>query len=93
MTGYGAGKTLAAGRELQVELRAVNHRFLDTRVRMPNALGGLVGVVEEAVVVVRRRLVVRRHRRPPPTGNSTAGCRGVHQRRWISSSHSDADTS
>jgi uncharacterized protein (TIGR00255 family) len=47
MTGYGAGKTLAAGRELQVELRAVNHRFLDTRVRMPNALGGLVGVVEE----------------------------------------------
>ena len=49
MTGYGAGKTLAAGRELQVELRAVNHRFLDTRVRMPNALGGLVGVVEEVL--------------------------------------------
>lgn len=47
MTGYGAGSALVSGRELQVELRAVNHRFLDTRVRLPNALSGLLGVVEE----------------------------------------------
>lgn len=47
MTGYGAGTALVSGRELQVELRAVNHRFLDTRVRLPNALSALLGVVEE----------------------------------------------
>lgn len=47
MTGFGAGQAMAGGRELRVELRAVNHRFLDTRVRLPPVLQGQSGVVEE----------------------------------------------
>ncbi|MCA9534160.1 MAG: YicC family protein [Myxococcales bacterium] len=47
MTGFGAGQALVGDRELRVELRAVNHRFLDTRVRLPTALQALTGVVEE----------------------------------------------
>jgi uncharacterized protein (TIGR00255 family) len=35
MTGYGRGTCEVAGRRLVVELRSVNHRFLETKLRMP----------------------------------------------------------
>lgn len=49
MTGFGAGHAQLGRRELRVELRAVNHRFLDTRVRLPAALHSLTGVAEEVL--------------------------------------------
>src|SRR5262249_11657196 len=35
MTGYGRGACEAAGRRLVVELRSVNHRFLEVKLRLP----------------------------------------------------------
>lgn len=53
MTGYGSGEAdLGTGR-LLVELRAVNHRFLDVRLRLPTELADHAAVVEE---LVRKRL-------------------------------------
>lgn len=49
MTGFGAGEAEAHGQPLRVELRAVNHRHLDLRVRTPSELADLTGVVEEAL--------------------------------------------
>ncbi|HEY6876438.1 MAG TPA: YicC/YloC family endoribonuclease [Polyangiales bacterium] len=51
MTGFGAGETMAHAQPLRVELRAVNHRHLDLRVRTPSDLADLSGVVEEALRV------------------------------------------
>jgi len=39
MTGYGSGKAAVDGREVSIELRAVNHRYLDTSFRIPKTLG------------------------------------------------------
>jgi len=35
MTGFGAGDAVVYGRRVTVEVRSVNHRFLDARVRLP----------------------------------------------------------
>ena len=49
MTGYAtAGAELDSG-SLTLELRAVNHRYLDIQLRMPDELRGLEGVLREAV--------------------------------------------
>jgi uncharacterized protein (TIGR00255 family) len=49
MTGFGAGEASALAQPLRVELRAVNHRHLDLRVRTPSELSELAGVVEETL--------------------------------------------
>lgn len=41
MTGYGRGSARRDGREITVELKAVNHRFLDVSVRAPKTLSFL----------------------------------------------------
>ena len=41
MTGYGRGAVERDGRRLTVELKSVNHRFLDIAFRMPRSLGFL----------------------------------------------------
>ncbi|HVJ89757.1 MAG TPA: YicC/YloC family endoribonuclease [Labilithrix sp.] len=54
MTGFGVGEALLAatasaptrGDKVTVEIRAVNHRFLDIRVRVPSELPDLANVVE-----------------------------------------------
>lgn len=35
MTGYGKANVVCEGRELTIELKAVNHRFLDLNIKMP----------------------------------------------------------
>src|SRR5438309_9252019 len=37
MTGFGRGRCEVAGRRLVVEIRSVNHRFLDLKLRLPFA--------------------------------------------------------
>lgn len=53
MTGFGSGQAELAGGLLQIELRAVNHRHLDVKVRCPDALDA-GSVVDE---VLRAHLV------------------------------------
>lgn len=45
MTGYGRGVSQADGRALTVELKSVNHRFLDLSFRLPPALWALEGTL------------------------------------------------
>src|SRR5580693_1063290 len=58
MTGFGLGETPLGGGKLAVEIRGVNHRFLDVRVRVPRELGELAGFVEQ---VARERLTRGRY--------------------------------
>jgi len=53
MTGYGNGEARLGGSRLVIELRAVNHRFLDVRVRLPAELSDVAGLAEE---IARQRL-------------------------------------
>ncbi len=41
MTGFGRARFEAAGSPFEVELRSVNHRYLDVRVRLPRVLAAL----------------------------------------------------
>jgi uncharacterized protein (TIGR00255 family) len=47
MTGFGAGEVPLGRGRLGVEIRAVNHRFLDVRVRVTRELSDLAGYVEQ----------------------------------------------
>lgn len=55
MTGFGAAQAAAKGRgaALRVEVRAVNHKFLQVKVRLPQDLSFLESEIEE---LVRKRL-------------------------------------
>lgn len=53
MTGYGSAHSEVGAARITVEVRAVNHRFLDVRPRFPHALGEHAAVAEE---VARQRL-------------------------------------
>lgn len=47
MTGFGLGEVPLSGGKLAIEIRGVNHRFLDVRVRVPRELGDLASFVEQ----------------------------------------------
>jgi uncharacterized protein (TIGR00255 family) len=47
MTGFGLGEAPVAPGRLSVEIRGVNHRFLDVRVRVPRELADLTSFVEQ----------------------------------------------
>lgn len=49
MTGYGAGRKQADGREMTIEIKAVNHRFLDINLRMPRGLLFLEDPIRKAL--------------------------------------------
>lgn len=53
MTGFGCGEAELDGNKLTCELRALNHRFLDVRVRMPDELASHAFFVEQ---LARERL-------------------------------------
>ena len=48
MTGYGRAKEQRDGRTIMVELRAVNHRYLDCTVKAPRQYGFLDDAVKKA---------------------------------------------
>jgi uncharacterized protein (TIGR00255 family) len=58
MTGFGLGEVSIESGKLGVEIRGVNHRFLDVRVRVPRELVDLAGFVEH---LARERLVRGRY--------------------------------
>ncbi len=49
MTGFGAGQATQAGESLAVELKSVNHKFCEVKVRLPRELGALEALVQKAV--------------------------------------------
>src|SRR5258706_10621897 len=53
MTGFGCGEAELDGNKLTCELRALNHRFLEVRVRMPDDLASHAFFVEQ---LARERL-------------------------------------
>ena len=53
MTGFGMGECPFGAGKLSVEVRGVNHRFLDVRVRVPRELAELAPYVEQ---LARERL-------------------------------------
>jgi uncharacterized protein (TIGR00255 family) len=58
MTGFGLGEAPLGLGKLAIEIRAVNHRFLDVRVRVPRELSDLASYVEQ---VARERLTRGRY--------------------------------
>ena len=55
MTGYGRRQISRDGREMTVELKTVNHRFLDIACRMPRALSFAEDAVRKQIGAVLRR--------------------------------------
>jgi uncharacterized protein (TIGR00255 family) len=53
MTGYGSGRAALGDGQVVLDLRTVNHRFLDVRVRLPSRIQGRTPTVER---VIRARL-------------------------------------
>ncbi len=49
MTGYGKGVAVSDGRELTVELKSVNHRFLDVSMRLPRVLSCIEDPLRQAI--------------------------------------------
>ncbi|HTN52839.1 MAG TPA: YicC/YloC family endoribonuclease, partial [Anaeromyxobacter sp.] len=49
MTGFGAGRGGAAGEELDVEVRSVNHKYCEVKARLPRELSALEHEVARAV--------------------------------------------
>ena len=49
MTGYGKGVAALDGRELTVELKSVNHRFLDVSMRLPRVLSCIEDPVRQTI--------------------------------------------
>src|SRR4051812_13502547 len=49
MTGYGAGSAPLGGGELHLELRTLNHRFVDVRVRLPPEIADQGSYLEQLV--------------------------------------------
>jgi len=55
MTGYAATNAEAENGSIALELRAVNHRYLDIQVRMPDELRYFEGAIREAISVQLQR--------------------------------------
>ena len=49
MTGYGRAEKIIDGREITVELRAVNNRYLDLNVKLPRVYGFAEDAVKSLV--------------------------------------------
>ena len=55
MTGYGKGAVKSDGREITIELKSVNHRFIDINCKFPRHLSFLEEVVREDIAQSLRR--------------------------------------
>ena len=49
MTGYGKGFAESAGRKVGVEIKSVNHRFLDMNIKLPRTLGFAEDIIRSEV--------------------------------------------
>ena len=49
MTGYGKGVAESAGRKVGVEIKSVNHRFLDMNIKLPRTLGFAEDIIRSEI--------------------------------------------
>jgi uncharacterized protein (TIGR00255 family) len=49
MTGFGSGELTASGRQVSVEIRTVNNRFIDIGLRLPRELNALEGDIRDRI--------------------------------------------
>lgn len=49
MTGYGKGVANSTGKQITVEIKTVNNRYLDINLRLPRALGFLDGAIRKII--------------------------------------------
>src|SRR2546423_12969929 len=73
MTGYGRGTCEVAGRRLVVELRSVNHRFLELKLRLPWSDAALEAHITAAVRTKLARGAVTINVRDEGGGGGQAG--------------------
>ena len=57
MTGYGKGSAPVGGGKISVEIRTVNHRFIDFSIRVPRPLNGF----EKDIEKIARKKIKRGH--------------------------------
>ena len=55
MTGFGRAESESNGISFVVEVRSVNHRFLDVKIKMPRNLSGMEGSIKTLVKNTFRR--------------------------------------
>ena len=49
MTGFGRRQGISGEATVTIEVRSVNHRFLETSIRLPKSMGGLEDILKKAV--------------------------------------------
>ena len=49
MTGFGRGKAEEANREVSIEIKTVNHRYLDVNLRLPRAMSFLEEIIRKTI--------------------------------------------
>ena len=49
MTGYGKQNLSVGGREYQIEIKSVNHRYLDINVKIPKAISHLEETIKKEI--------------------------------------------
>jgi len=55
MTGFGRGEAEAGGRQWVAEIRCVNHRYLDLKIKLPRGYAGLEKQVREMLSAILQR--------------------------------------
>ena len=55
MTGFGRGEHVSGGRIWTVELRCVNHRYLDLKIKVPNGYSVLEEKNRKKVALIHQR--------------------------------------
>jgi len=55
MTGFGRGKSESGGRIWTVELRCVNHRYLDLKIKVPHGYSALEEKIRKKVAAIHQR--------------------------------------
>jgi uncharacterized protein (TIGR00255 family) len=73
MTGFGVGRATQGGEEISIELKSLNHKFCEVKVRLPRELSALEPVLAKRVKDrLARGAVEVTVKRQVPTGASTA---------------------
>jgi uncharacterized protein (TIGR00255 family) len=49
MTGFGRGETVSAGKRIQVEMKSLNHRYLEIFLRMPSTISSLETEIKKKI--------------------------------------------
>ena len=76
MTGFGAGHGASGDEELDVEVRSVNHKFLEVKVRAPRELGALSDALVELLGAIPRARALGRAARARMESAFTEAARG-----------------